>query len=197
MMNKNKGFALVGEVIIVVLVALAAGGAWYYYTTHSAQNSEQQPQPPQAQSQPAQQPVATGTATAQTQPASSSSGAITLDAATKAAVVQAVMNSFDILASNDPAKIRNYYLTEIQDPKTKAQFETATDAQILQIAAAAVGNAGKPPASLATNPAATWKLDGTTVTITTKSYAQPNPKYPAISNLTVTYQAVFINGAWY
>lgn len=122
---------------------------------------------------------------------------ITLDAATKLAIVKAVMNSFDIFSSNDPVKIRAYFLTELQTPEQIAQFKAMTDKQLLQVAAAAIANTGKPSTNLATDPTAVWKLDGNTASVTTKSNAKPNPDHPAIAALNVTYQAVFINGTWY
>lgn len=172
------------KVLIVVPIALLIAAGCNTKSTEPApqQSTQTQGSPPSS-------------ATTATAPANTA--AITLDAATKVAVVQAVRNGFDILASKDAVKIRNYYLTVLQDSDQKAQFAAMSDSQILQVAAAAVANAGKPLLDLATDPAATWKLDGNTVIIATKSNAAPNPAYPAISDLNVTYQAVYINGVWY
>ena len=176
------------------IIALLAAGC---NASQQAVSQTPVPTPVAQNTNPTPTPSPTPAATKTPSAPPANTGTITLDAATKVAVVQAIMNSFDILASNDPAKIRIYYLTELQTPDQVAQFKTMSDSQLLQVAAAAVANAGKPSASLATDPAATWKLDGKTVTITTKGYAKPNPAYPATANLTVTYQAVYINGAWY
>ncbi len=129
--------------------------------------------------------------------APANSGAITLDAATKVAVTQAIISGYNILASKDVTKIRNYFETESQGTDQEAQITKMSDAQLLQLAENAVGNSGIPLASLATDSAADWKVDGNTVKVTHKTYALPNPKYPAISVLNVTYQAMFINGVWY
>ncbi|HEV7424430.1 MAG TPA: hypothetical protein VGO21_04545 [Candidatus Paceibacterota bacterium] len=135
------------------------------------------------------------------QPDSSSTSTIKLDATTKVAVVQAIMNGIDILSSNDATKIRTYMLTELdgtaEGRSQKAQFVAMTDSQILQLATNGVANEGKPTADLATDSTAVWKVNGNTVTVTHKTYAKPNPAYPAIANLDVTYQAVYVNGAWH
>ena len=120
---------------------------------------------------------------------------ITLDAATKVAVVQAIMNGIDILSSSDAAKIRSYI--ELQDPKDEAYYGAMSDSQILQLAAIDVGNGGKPTADLATDSTAVWKVNGNVVTVNHKTYAAPNPAYPALASLTVTYQAVYVNGVWH
>lgn len=79
----------------------------------------------------------------------------------------------------------------------EAQFSAMTDSQLLQIAANGLRNEGKPTPDLATDSTAVWKVDGNTVSVTRKSYAAPNPAYPAITDLNVNYKAVYINGKWY
>jgi hypothetical protein len=177
------------------VVALLAAGCNSSQSVST--NSNPTPVVENANAAPTPLPAPTKTTEQKNTSTTTSTKTITLDAATKVAVVEAIMNSSDILASNDPVKIRNYFLTELQKPEQIAQFKALSDTQLLQIAAAATTNAGKPTADLATNPAAIWKIDGNTVTVTAKSYAKPNSDYPATAGLNVTYQAVYLNGAWY
>jgi len=194
MKNTQKGFIV--PLLLGIIVLLIAGGGIYYYnskkteTPTTAQHITQQ-------NSPVEQPQGVKNTT----PTPPQNATIILDAKTKVAVVQAIMNGADILASNDPVRVRSYMLTELdatlEGRSQKAQFSAMTDSQLLQVAANGLANEGKPTADLATDPTAVWKINGNVVTVTHKTYAKPNPKYPAIANLTVTYQAVYVNGAWY
>ena len=172
--------------VLPIVVLLAAGCS-------SSMSTDQSPAP---QTQSAQNlPQDTGSTTATTPqqttpPASPNSGTITLNASTKTAVVAAIRAGFDILTSNDVAKIRSYFLLQMQKPEQQTQIKAMTDAQILQLAQAALA-AGKPPVALATYPESTaiWQVDGNTVTVKVQgSKGWGN---------SVVYQASYVNGAWH
>lgn len=107
----------------------------------------------------------------------------------KTLVMQGIVNTRNVYESKDPAKIKEYMLQRVVDPKLREQITTTGDKDVLGMAEV-VAAAPKPSMDLVTAPKAEWKIAGDSASV------KETIKDGSVTR-TNTFRATRTNGVWY